>query len=126
MITTSEIAPSPFLVPFVRCYSHREFDTGGMDIHKPFHASHEISITFFFKAKPLRLTDPKTGQVIKTGSNIDISGLGTHYNGEKTFNGAYSFLKFIFDRTGSIKYSEFHPGKLSTKLSMRMRSSIWK
>lgn len=30
MITTSEIAPSPALAPFVRCYTYREFDTKGV------------------------------------------------------------------------------------------------
>ena len=65
MITTSEIAPSPTLAPFVRCYTYREFDTRGSDLVKSWHASHEVSMPFFFKALPVKLTDPQTGQNLK-------------------------------------------------------------
>ncbi len=67
-ITTTEIAPSAVLAPFVRCYSYREFDTKGLYLIKPWHASHEIAMPFFFKAEPLQLTDPQTGQILKRGN----------------------------------------------------------
>jgi len=54
MITASEIAPSPLLAPFIRCYSYIEFDTKGVEFKTPMSALHEIAITFQFKAKPLR------------------------------------------------------------------------
>lgn len=62
MITTSEIAPSPALAPFVHCYAYREFDTNGFDVIKPWHASHEMYIPFFFKAVPVKLVDSETGK----------------------------------------------------------------
>ena len=100
MITTYEIAPALILAPFIRCYSFREFDTKGLDLLKPFHAPHEISIVFFFKSKPCHLKDSKTGQILKTASYIDLVGLGTHYNGEMTFNGEYSFFEIYFRPNG--------------------------
>lgn len=87
VITTSQIAPSPILAPFVGCYSFREFETGETDMHKPFRTLHEISITFFFKAIPVCLTDSQTGQIIKTGSNAGLSGSGTQYNGDVPLSG---------------------------------------
>ena len=100
MITTSEIAPSPFLAPFVRCYTYREFDTKGLDLIKPWHASHEISMPFFFKALPVKLIDPQTGEILKKGHYGGVTGLATQYNGEMTFNGSYSFFEIIFRPNG--------------------------
>jgi AraC-like DNA-binding protein len=103
MITTAEIAPSPLLAPFVRCYSFREFDTKGKDLIKPWHASHEVSMSFFFKAKPLQLINPQTGQIIRGGSQIGVTGLSTQYNGEMTFNGTYAFFEIYFKPNGFTK-----------------------
>lgn len=68
MITTSEIVPSPALAPYVRCYAHRELDTKGLDLIRPWHASHEISLSFHFKSLPTLLSNPKTGQIPGIGS----------------------------------------------------------
>lgn len=103
MITTSEIAPLPVLAPFVRCYTYREFDTNGYDLIKPWHASHEISMPFFFKAIPVKLVDPQTGEIVKKGSFGGVTGLATQYNGEMTFNGCYSFFAIIFKPNGFYK-----------------------
>ncbi len=103
MITTSEIAPSPVLAPFVRCYSYREFDTKGLDLIKPWHASHEISMPFFFKAIPVQLINPNTGQVLKKGSYGGVTGLATQYNGLMTFNGCYAFFEILFKPNGFYK-----------------------
>lgn len=100
MITTSEIAPSPVLAPFVRCYSLREFDTIGLDIIKPWQASHELNIDFFFKAKPYQSINPQTGQCLKGGDYGDAIGLGTHYNGKLTFKGCFSFFEINFKPNG--------------------------
>lgn len=100
MIITSEIAPSSELAPFVRCYSYMEFDTNGSDMIKPMHAVHEASIVFFFRDRPVQLVDWKTGEVIKTGTYCDVSGLSTHYMGKATFNGTYSFLEICFRSNG--------------------------
>ncbi len=96
MITTSEIAPSPALAPFVRSYTYREFDTYGEELIKPWHASHLTNISFFFKDVPAKLTDPVTGEVLKRGKHCDVVGMSTKYNGDMVFNGKYSFLQIIF------------------------------
>lgn len=116
MVTTSEIAPSPELAPFVRCYSYREFDTNGNDIKKPWHASHEICIMFFFKARPVHLLDPNTRQILKTGSYADVLGLGSHYNGEMTFNGSYSFFEIYFRPTGFNKIFGFPSSQITDQI----------
>jgi AraC-like DNA-binding protein len=103
MITATEIAPAPVLAPFVRCYSFREFDTKGRNLIKPWHASHEISMPFFFKAKPVSLSNPQTGQNISGGSYGEIAGLGSQYNGEMTFNGCYAFFEIYFKPNGFSK-----------------------
>lgn len=103
MITTSEIAPSPALVPYVRCYSYREFDTHGTDLFKAWHATYEISMSFFLKALPVKLVDVETGKILKTGDYSGVTGLSTHYNGEMTFNGCYAFFEILFKPYGFYK-----------------------
>jgi len=103
MITTSEIAPSPILAPFIRCYSYREFDTGGSDMVKRWHATHEITMPFFFKAIPIKLIDPETGKILKQGSYGGLVGLSTQNNGDMVFNGSYSFFEVIFRPNGYYK-----------------------
>lgn len=100
MVTTSQILPNPLLSPYVAGYILREFDTCGIDSKRPWIASYYTSITFFFKAKPINLRDPVTGNIIKTGDCISILGLSSEYNGEMTFNGSYSFLELAFKPTG--------------------------
>ncbi len=100
MVITSEIAPLPFLAPFVHCYAYREFETKGKDIIKPWHASHQSNIIFFLKTLPVKLTDPVTGKVLKTGKSCDVVGISTKCNGEMTFNGSYSFFQIIFKPNG--------------------------
>ena len=100
VITTSEIAPSPILAPFLRCYNYREFDTKGLDMEKPWHAPKEMTMVFFFKAKPIKLVDQQTNQIIKKGTYCDITGLATHYLGMATFNGPYSFFEICFRPNG--------------------------
>jgi len=62
MVTTFEIAPTAALAPFVHRYVYCEFDTNGIDVFKPWGASYEISIHFFFKALPAKLVNPVTGE----------------------------------------------------------------
>ena len=100
MVITSQIAPNHLLSPYVASYILRQFDTGGIDIKRPWFASYHTSITFFFKAKPINLREPVKGNIIKTGDCINILGLSSEYNGEMTFNGSYSFLELTFRPTG--------------------------
>lgn len=103
MISTSEIAPSPALAPFVRCYTFRAFDTAGQDLIKPWHASPEMTMPFFFKALPVKWVDPETGAVMKRGHHSGAVGLATQYNGDLTFNGTYAFFEISFKPNGFFK-----------------------
>lgn len=116
MITTSEIAPSPALAPFVRCYAYREFDTNGLDFIKPWFASHEMYIPFFFKAVPVKLVDPETGKILKTGKNCGVVGISSQYNGEMTFNGSYSFFQIIFKANGFNKIFKIPSSEIIDKI----------
>jgi AraC-like DNA-binding protein len=100
MITTSEVKPLPLLAPFVRCYTYREFNTYGYDVTKPKHAVHEIAMHFFFQGLPVKLTDPATGTVLKTGKRSGVSGMSSQFVGEMTFNGFYSFFEIVFTPHG--------------------------
>ena len=103
MILTSEIQPSPTLSPFVNSYAYREFDTMGADMIKPWHASYEMPLVFFFKDKPVHLISPDTGTIVKRGTFYDIVGLGTQYNGEMILNGKYAFFEINFKLGGLCK-----------------------
>lgn len=103
MITTCEISPSPILAPFIRCYIFREFDTGGINMIRPWEATPDITLIFFFKDLPVCLRSPETGQIVKRGTCCDIMGLGTQYNGEMTLNGNYSFFEINFKPGGLYK-----------------------
>ncbi len=107
MITTSELAPSSALSPFIRCYAFREFDTKGKDMEKPLHASHEMTLVFFFKEKPVKLFDPNTNKIVTHGTYCDVAGLTTHNIGIATFNGAYSFFEICFRPNGFNKIFDF-------------------
>lgn len=116
MITTSEIAPSPALAPFVHCYAYREFDTNGFDVIKPWHASHEMYIPFFFKAVPVKLVDSETGKILKTGKNCGVVGISSQYNGDMIFNGLYSFFQIIFKPNGFTKIFKIPSSEIIDKI----------
>ena len=108
MVITSEIAPSPVLAPYIRCFSYHQFDTLGFDLKKPWHASSQMLMDFYFDAKPVQLINPNTGQFLK-GSYGHVLGLGTQYNGEITFNGSYSMFSISFKPTGFNKVFRLSP-----------------
>ena len=116
MITTSEVAPSPALAPFIRSYTYREFDTNGTDVIKPWHASQDSNIIFFFKDLPTTLTDSTTGKVLKKGKNCDVVGMSTQYNGDMTFNGKYSFLQILFQPHGFYTLFDASPLEIADKI----------
>lgn len=115
-ITTTEIAPSPVLAPFVRCYSYREFDTKGQHLVRPWHASHEMNMPFFFKAKPLQLTNPQTGQILKRGDYGSVIGLGTQYNGEMLFKGCYALFEIYFKPNGFNKIFRLPSNEITNQI----------
>ncbi|MEO6948793.1 MAG: AraC family transcriptional regulator [Ginsengibacter sp.] len=115
MITTLQIAPSPALAPFVHSYTYREFDTQGIDLVKPWHASHETNIIFFFEDLPSTLTD-SSGQILKRGKNCDVMGMATKYNGNMTFNGKYSFMQIIFQPHGFHTIFNISPLAIADKI----------
>ena len=116
MITTSEIYPSAVLVPFIRCYSFREFDTHGLDVVKSFHATHEMTLPFFFKAVPVKLVCPQSGKILQKGNYTGITGISTQYNGEMTFNGNYAFFAIIFKPAGFNKIFGFSPLEIADQI----------
>lgn len=116
MITTSEVAPSPALAPFIRSYTYREFDTNGTEVIKPWQASHEANIIFFFKDLPTKLTDSTTGKVLKRGKNCDVVGMSTQYNGDMAFNGKYSFLQIFFQPHGFYTLFNASPVEIVDKI----------
>lgn len=116
MITTSEFAPTSELVPFVRVYAYREFDTHGTDIIKPWHASQDTNIIFFFKDLPASLTDHSTGLILKRGKTCDVVGMSTQYNGDMTFNGKYAFLQIIFQPHGFYTLFHLSPCEIADKI----------
>lgn len=116
MITTTEIAPTAELAPFIRSYSYREFDTHGIDIIKPWHASQDTNIIFFFKDVPSSLTDTISGKVLKRGKDCDIVGMSTKYNGDMNFNGKYSFLQIIFQPHGFYTLFDYSPLEIADKI----------
>ncbi|WP_026464539.1 helix-turn-helix domain-containing protein [Adhaeribacter aquaticus] len=109
MIITSEAAPSPELIPYVRCYTYREFNTHGSDLRKPWFAAHEITMVFFFKDKPVHFINPQTGQFLQGGCFGGVTGLGTQFNGDMAFNGCYSFFEIVFNPTGFHKIFRLLP-----------------
>jgi AraC-like DNA-binding protein len=116
MITTSEIAPSAILAPFIRCYCYREFDTGGLNLVKRWHAAHEITMPFFFKALPVKFIDPDKRIIIEKGSCGGLTGLSTQYNGDMFFNGCYSLFEIIFRPNGYYKIFRIPSDKSINKL----------
>jgi AraC-like DNA-binding protein len=115
MITTSEVAPSPVLAPFVRCYSYIEFDTGGIDFIRPTNAVHEMAMTFHFKAKPIRFINP---DVIQTFENTygGVIGLFTQNNGRMVFNGHYIFFEIMFRPNGFYKIFRLPPAEINNQM----------
>lgn len=116
MITTSEIAPSPALAPFIRTYAYREFDTKGTDVIMPWRASQDTNIIFFFKDVPATLTDTSSGKVLKRGKVCDVVGMSTKYNGDMCFNGKYSFLQIIFQPHGFYTLFNSPPLQIADKI----------
>jgi len=100
MIRAKAIPPSPDLASYIRSYTWREFDTQGTDLQKAWHAAHEMTLVFFFKALPEKLFDPITGKTLQKGSYVDLLGVSTKYNGEMILNGLFSFLEIQFRMNG--------------------------
>ncbi len=76
MIRLSEALPSPFLQPYIKSFSLREFDTAEQEIKIPLHAIHKLYMSFFL--------NEKLPVLYSTGDNIDekfIYGLHTFSRG---------------------------------------------
>ena len=116
MITTFQIAPTPALAPFVRYYVYREFSTNGFDLIKPWFAGYEMSMHFFFSALPVKLINPITGEILKTGKPRDIVGMSCQYNGDMHFNGAYSFFQVVFKPDGFNKLFKIPSYKIANRI----------
>lgn len=117
MIITSEVRPSQLLAPYIRCYTYREFNTHGYDVTKPKHAVHEIAMHFFFSGLPVKLVDPFTRVVLKTGKRSGISGMSSQLVGEMTFNGLYSFFEIVFKPHGFQNLFNIPSGEVLNKIA---------
>ncbi|MEJ7768637.1 MAG: helix-turn-helix domain-containing protein [Chitinophagaceae bacterium] len=116
MVTTSEIAASHVLAPFVRCYSYRELDTKGVDLIKPWHASHEVTMPFCLNARPLQFSNCQKG-LKRTANNYGgVIGSATRYNGELTFNGRYVFFEVNFRPSGFNKIFGLPSGEITNRI----------
>jgi len=109
LISTEEIAPSEIFASFIRCYSLRKFNTGEQILIKPCHASHEISLLFFLKEKPLYLIHAESRQIIQVGRNIDLIGPSTRYAGDMVFKGDYAFFEILFKANGFFRLFNISP-----------------
>ena len=117
MVATTEIAPTLSLAPFITRYVFREFDTNGIDIFKPWVASYEMSIDFFFKALPVKLINLITGEIIKAGKPCDIVGMSSQYNGEMHFNGTYSFFQIMLKPNAFYQLFNIPSGEIINKIT---------
>jgi len=117
MITTSEVKPLSLLAPYVRCYTYREFNTYGFNVTKPKHAIHELAMHFFFKGLPIKLVDPLTGIILKTGKRSGVSGISSQFVGEMTFNGFYSFFEIVFKPNGFKTLFNIPSGEVLNKIA---------
>jgi AraC-like DNA-binding protein len=100
MITVNHIPPALPLVPFVQFYQLVHFDTGSMELVKPWHGSVDQHIVFFLQDKPLYLRDEKRGYFVEGTHNIGVLGLATHFNGLMKFKGQYKCFMILFAPTG--------------------------
>lgn len=117
MIITKEAKPHSLLWPYVYRYTYREFNTYGNDFTKPKHAINEIAMHFFFRGLPVKLTDPLTGAVIKTGKRSGVSGMSSGFTGEMTFNGMYSFFEIAFTPHGFMHLFGIPAGEVLNKIA---------
>jgi len=115
MVTTTEIAPSPTLAQFIRCYSYIEFDTKGLDFIRPTNAKHEIAMTFSFKSTPNRFIDGELAQSFENTFG-GLVGLFTNNNGDMVFNGHYTFFEIMFRPTGINKIFNLLPAEINNQM----------
>jgi AraC-like DNA-binding protein len=73
-------------------------------------------MNFFFKALPVKLVSPETGEVVAKGSDAGFNGLSNQYNGLMTFNGNYSFFEVMFKPTGFYKLFRLSPHEIVNRI----------
>lgn len=95
MIKMLETAPSSVLMPYVRSFMLREFDTAGHPLCKPLHAVHEIYMTFF-----LNTETPLPANFSGTDKWKFIYGLQTYCQGVLEYNGYIRSFSIVFRPNG--------------------------
>jgi AraC-like DNA-binding protein len=102
MVSTIEIPPSPVLLPYVRCFSLREFDTMGQQFIKPLHAQHEFYITFHLNNPPISLQEKvgKNNNLVTSLVDKYVIGLQSYFTGSLSFCGHIRFFSIQFWPTG--------------------------
>jgi AraC-like DNA-binding protein len=108
--------PSQILTPLVRCYTYKEFDTNGEVLVRPFYASGEIILLFFFNTKVLKLANRNTGKIIEEGSFVELAGVGTQFNGDIYFKGHYRFFVIRFTTNGFNKLFNLPSNEITNRM----------
>jgi AraC-like DNA-binding protein len=132
MITTTELAASPILQPYVRCFSFREFDTKEGVLSKPVPAIHEAYITFilnttkttFQKTPDPSVTDQTLSFENDLKADVFVLGLQTEFKGVVAFKGRIRLFSIQFRANGFYKIFAI-PGSVITN-GMIDASSVYK
>lgn len=101
MVITTEILPCPALQSYVRCYTLREFNTGGADFIKPLPANHEFTMAFTLSGS-LSAVDTSYRDIV-AGSRKHIIGLQTAFSGSVIFTGKVRLFTIQFRPNGFFK-----------------------
>lgn len=97
MVSTTEFVPAAQLQPYIRCYSLREFDTGGEELIKPLPANHDLMMSFM-------LSGNLTARLYRSENCINstkhLVGLQTSLIGFALFKGNVRLLNISFTANG--------------------------
>lgn len=77
MVTIQEILPSSSLSQLVMNYSLVKFETGPIELAKPWHAMPKTSLVFFLEDTPICLEEEKTCLYVNGSHHIWVQGLNT-------------------------------------------------
>lgn len=100
MITLKHIPAHPVLKLFIQYYRLLEFDTGGLELIRPWHATTDAHICIFLNDKPLCLKNEATGYYVQGDHQIGLLGIATKFNGLMKFKGKYRCFIIRFTPNG--------------------------
>jgi AraC-like DNA-binding protein len=120
-VYTRYILPHPLLLPYVRCFAVRKFDTGDCEFPKAMIADHEMTMAFFLHSKLFEFTafdkDIIPYTVNKNGyAECCFAGLQTSTKGFLVFKGLTTLLNIHFKPTGFFYIFNISPKELVDKM----------